>query len=360
MTARIDSFLHLVTEQNASDLHFAAGMVPTIRYGGDLLGLPFRRLGDAEARRFLLEILTPEQRATFEEDMELDFVYQIENVGRFRANMYQQSGGIAAVFRIIPDEIPNIEALGLPDVLHEFTRISNGLVLITGPTGAGKTTTLAAIIDAINETRQAHVITIEDPVEYLHTSKKSLITQRQVGKHAQTFAQALRSSLRESPDVVVVGEMRDLETIQLALQAAETGVLVFGTLHTDSAAKSIDRIIDALPDGARDQIRGLLSVLLRGVVSQILVKKSNGEGRVCAYEVLLQNWAVAHIIREAKTHQLDTVLMQPDNVDRGMLHLDTCLMRYVRQGIVDVDLGIRNSRFPDEFRKATAEFREEL
>jgi twitching motility protein PilT len=356
--ARIDSFLHLVTEQNASDLHFASGTVPTIRFSGELLPLPFRRLGESEARRFLLEILSEEQKQELARRLELDFVYAIPGVGRFRANYFHQTNGIAAVFRIIPATIPSIQELGLPEVLSRFADWSNGLVLVTGPTGAGKSTTLAAILNELNEKRDRHIITVEDPIEYLHECKKSVVTQRQVGEHALSFAQALRSALRESPDVLVVGEMRDLETISLALQAAETGVLVFGTLHTDSAAKAIDRVIDALPEGARDQTRGLLSVLLRAVVSQILVRTATGEGRACVYEVLLQNWAISNLIRESKVHQIDGVLMTAEAIEAGMVHMDTCLERYVRDGTISLDTALRVARYPDELRKATGDVRE--
>ena len=334
--------------------------MPTIRYAGDLLPLPFRELGEAETNRFLMEILTEEQRIQFTSEQELDFVYTIEGVGRFRTNFYNHVNGLGAVFRIIPKEVPTIEELFLPDVLHDLVNLHNGLVLITGPTGAGKTTTLAAIISQINKTKRRHIITIEDPIEFIHEPVKSVITQRQVGKHAESFSSALRSALRESPDVIVVGEMRDLETIHLALQAAETGVLVFGTLHTDSAPKAIDRVIDALPEGSRDQARGLLSVLLRGVVSQVLVKRANGEGRIAAFEVLLQNWAVSNMIRESKVHQLDQILLSPEHQQTGMIHMDTCLFRYVREGLVEPEVALRLAKYPDEFRKQIGTIREEL
>ncbi len=358
--ARIDSFLRLVTEQHASDLHFSAGSVPTIRFAGDLIPLPFRVLGESEAHRFLMEILNDEQRARFATGEELDFVHTLDGVGRFRTNYYNHVDGIGAVFRIIPDNVATIDELGLPDSLHHLTKLPNGLVLITGPTGAGKTTTLAALINEINQNYHKHIITIEDPVEFVHTQSKSIITQRQVGKHAESFASALRSALRESPDVVVVGEMRDLSTINLALQAAETGVLVFGTLHTDSAPKAIDRIVDALPEGSRDQARGLLSVLLRAVVSQVLVKRANGEGRVAAFEILIQNWAVANMIRESKVHQLDQLLLSPENQNQGMIHMDTCLFRYVREGLVEPDVALRLAKYPEEMRKQIGGIREEL
>src|SRR5229473_2020170 len=238
--ARFDSFLRLVAEQGASDLHFHAGNVPIIRHEGDLLPLPFRTLSELETSRFLLEIMTEEQRAEFEKKREIDFVYELPGVARFRANVFVQSQGFGSVFRVIKNEVPTLDELGMPAAVKRLTDLNNGLVLVTGPTGSGKSTTLAAMVDEINKTSQRHVISIEDPIEYLHTNHKAVITQRQVGKHAESFAGALRSALRESPDVLIVGEMRDLETIGLAIQAAETGVLVIGTLHANSASNAVD------------------------------------------------------------------------------------------------------------------------
>src|SRR5882672_4225325 len=277
---RIDSFLRLVAHQGASDLHFHAGNVPIIRHEGELVPLPFRLLSEVETSRFLLELMTPEQRAEFEEKQESDFVYDIPGVARFRANVFVQSHGLGAVFRVIPNRTPTLDELRLPPAVKRLTELNNGLVLVTGPTGSGKSTTLAAMVDSINKTSERHVISIEDPIEYLHTNHQAVITQRQIGKHAESFAAALRSALRESPDVLIVGEMRDLETIGLAIQAAETGVLVIGTLHANSASKAIDRIIDVIPEESREQMRSTLSVLVRGVISQHLVKHASGEGRV--------------------------------------------------------------------------------
>jgi len=276
--ARLDSFLKLVAEQQASDLHFHAGGVPMIRHDGDLMPLPFRALTELEARRFIMEIATPEQQGTLQREQQVDFVYVLPDVGRFRASVFVQSRGIGAVFRVIRNHIPSLEELRLPPVLTRLVRFKNGLVIVTGPTGAGKSTTLAAMVREINTTQSRHIITIEDPVEYVHEPLRSAITQREVGRHTESFATGLRAALRESPDVLVLGEMRDLETVQLALQAAETGVLVLGTLHTNSAAKAVDRILDVIPEESRDQVRGTLSLVLRAVVAQRLARLARRPG----------------------------------------------------------------------------------
>jgi twitching motility protein PilT len=356
--ARLDSFLRLVVEQHASDLHFHSGVTPLIRHDGDLVPLNFRTLAEGDTRRFLLEILTPEQRETFERERELDFIYELPESGRFRANMFQQARGIGSVFRIVPNRLPTIEELNLPPVVKKLTGLQNGLVLITGPTGSGKTTTLAALVHEINKTSNRHIITIEDPIEYVHTPIQSVITQRQVGRHVETFAGALRSSLRESPDVVVTGEMRDLETIQVALQAAETGVLVFGTLHTNSASKAADRIIDVFSEESREQIRGVVSVMLRGVLAQILVKRASGEGRMAALEVMLQTVGISNLIRENKCYQIDAYLQTADP-GSGMQSLDACLFQYIKDGLITPEEGLRVANFPDVLKRMTADLPEE-
>jgi twitching motility protein PilT len=353
--ARLDSFLRLVVDQRASDLHFHAGNVPIIRHDGELIPLPFRTLSPDESARFIHEILNEEQRALFERESELDFAYTAEGVGRFRANVFRQSHGVGAVFRVIPNTVPSIDGLSLPNVLRKLSGHQNGLVLVTGPTGSGKTTTLAAMIHEINATQRRHVITIEDPVEFIHTSLKSVVTQRQVGVHAATFHQAHRSALREAPDVLVVGEMRDHETVSLALSAAETGVLVFGTLHANSASKAVDRILNVCPDDGREQVRSVLSVLLRGVVAQQLCKRASGEGRVAAIEVLLQSYAVANMIRENKLHQLDGCLRSADPTTTGMQSLDQSLMQHVRQGVITPEEAMRVANNPEDFRRIALE-----
>jgi len=357
--ARIDSFLRLVAEQGASDLHFHAGNVPIIRHDGELMALPFRVLSEVETSRFLLEMMNDEQRAEFERTQECDLVYVIEGVGRFRANIFVQSQGLGAVFRVIRNKVPTLDELGLPLSVKRLTELNNGLVLVTGPTGSGKTTSLAAMVDEINKTSARHVISIEDPIEFLHQPIMGAITQRQVGKHTESFAGALRSALRESPDVLVVGEMRDMETIMLAISAAETGVLVFGTLHANSASKAIDRIIDVIPEESRDQVRSTLSVLLRGVVSQHLAKHASGEGRVAVLEVLLQSYAVSNLIRENKVFQIDSYLDTASFDGSGMLSLDASLFRLVKEGTIAVDEAIKLANQPETLKRLTSELPED-
>ncbi|MFO0553585.1 MAG: PilT/PilU family type 4a pilus ATPase [Polyangiaceae bacterium] len=357
MTAspRINSFLRLVAEQRASDLHFHAGSVPLIRHDGDLLPLPFRILSPDETRRFLHEIMTPAQRAAFEKSGEVDFAYAVEGLGRFRVNVFGQSRGIGGVFRIVPNRVPSIDELNLPRVLKKLAALQNGLVLVSGPTGSGKTTTLAAIIDEINRTARRHVITIEDPIEFVHTPDQSILTQREVGLHTESFAAALRAALRASPDVLVVGELRDLETVQLALAAAETGVLVFGTLHTNSAAKCIDRLIDLCPEEVHNQVRSTLSQTLRGVIAQQLVKAATGEGMLAAVEILLPSFALSHMIRENKVHQVDAYIQSHEGESSEMQHLDTVLMDYVRRGLVEPEEAALVARVPEVVRRAAPE-----
>jgi twitching motility protein PilT len=357
--ARIDSFLRLVVEQQASDLHMHAGSVPIIRHDGDLIPLPFRKLSAEEARRFLIEILTPEQVAIFDEQQDLDFAYAIENFGRFRANVMIQASGMSGVFRVIPEKIPTLDGIGMPPIAKKLADMSNGLVLITGPTGCGKTTTLAAVVNYVNASSKRHVITIEDPIEFVHKPIQSVITQRQVSLHTESFAAALRSALRESPDVLVVGELRDLESLNLALSAAETGVLVFATLHTNSAAKAIDRIIDLSPDEVREQVRGVISVLLKGVIAQHLCKRASGDGRVAVLEVLLQSYAVSNLIRENKIHQIDGYLATAEQAGTGMQALDSCIFNYIKDGVITLEEGLKVANMPDTVRRLISELPEE-
>lgn len=352
--ARIDSFLRLVAEQKASDLHFHSGAPPTIRFDGELLPLPFRTLSDTEARRFLEEILTSEQKEILSLQGQVDIIYSLPQVGRFRGSVFHQVEGSSAVFRVIPGRIPTLDDLGLPPSIEKLSRLQNGLVLVTGPTGSGKSTTLAALVRQINESSARHIITVEDPIEYVHEPVRSRVTQRQVGRHVESFSAALRSALREAPDVLVIGEMRDSETIQLALSAAETGVLVFGTLHTNTAARAVDRILDTLSEEIRDHARGVLSVLLRAVLAQRLLRRSTGEGRVAAVEVLVGSSAVGHMIRESKTHQIEGTL-QSSNDLQGNLGFDNCLFRLARQRLVSADEAIAYARMPDALTRRLSE-----
>jgi len=283
----------------------------------------------------LFEIISDEQREKFLQKKDLDFAYEIPNVARFRANYFYQKRGLGAVFRIIPSKILSVEELNLPETVLKFTRLSRGLVLVTGPTGSGKSTTLAAMIDYININRKEHILTIEDPVEFVHKNKNCLVNQREVLTHTGSFSMALRAALREDPDVILVGEMRDLETIELAITAAETGHLVFGTLHTNSAAKTVDRIIDAFPSDRQAQIRTMLSESLKGVISQQLLKRSDKPGRVASVEILYVNSAVANLIREGKTFQIPSVI-QTGKGD-GMQLMDQSIMDYLMKKVISPD-----------------------
>lgn len=353
--ARIDSFLRLVVEQQASDLHFHAGKVPLIRHHGELLPLPFRALSETETLRFLMELLDPEQRAIFEERHEFDLLYALPGVGRFRVNLFLQSYGAGAVFRIIPDRPPLLDVLGFPATMRRITTLSSGLVLIGGPTGSGKTTTLSAIVHEINRNQQRHILTIEEPIEFLHEPLMSAITQRQVGLHVDSFADALRSAMRAAPDVIVVGELREFETLNLALQAAEAGALVFGTLHTNSAAKTLLRVLDMAPDDARDHLRASLATHLRALVAQHLIRRQSGDGRIAAIEVLVNTPAAASMIREGKVAQLGAWL-QTQAPDTGCQSLDACLLHYVKEGHIDAASALELCEHRDGFRKSLDAF----
>jgi twitching motility protein PilT len=318
--ARIDALFKLLHDAGASDLHLSAGSPPIFRLRGEMERQNFKSLGHEELKALLYEILTPKQRETFEEKHDLDFAYSVPGLARFRGNYMMQHRGIAAVFRIIPSKILSADELGLPEGIRNLTKLRKGLVLVTGPTGSGKSTTLAAMIDLINNTRREHILTLEDPLEFIHENKMSLFNQRQIGEHSDSFASALRAALREDPDVILVGEMRDLETISLAMSAAETGHLVFGTLHTSSAAKTVDRIIDVFPKDGQEQVRAILSESLKGVVCQQLLKTADGKGRAAAQEIMVWNNAIGNLIREGKTFQIPSI-MQTGRKD-GMQLMD--------------------------------------
>lgn len=348
---RVDAFLELVVKQKGSDLHLVAGNPPRVRLDGDTYSVKYRELTTSEMEQLLFEIMTDAEINTFTEESNLDFAYEVKDLARFRVNAFKHLNGIGAVFRVIPSEIQSINQLGLPPVIKNLSRQRKGLILVTGPTGSGKSTTLAAIIDFINTERKGHIITIEDPIEFVHKNKNSLISQREVGEHTHSFSDALHSALREDPDVILVGELRDLTTIHLALTAAEMGILVMATLHTSSAASSIDRIINVFPPGEESYVRTMLSTSLCGVVSQQLLRKSDNKGRVAALEIMINNAAVANVIREGKTEQLDNVIQSGGM--QGMQLMDTALRRLMDSKAItgnDAYMKARNKADFEKFR----------
>ncbi len=333
--AQIDGLFKVMMDEGASDLHLSAGSPPYFRIHGDMIRSNSAPLTHDDLKNLIFEIITEKQRKEFIENWELDCAYEIKGLGRFRCNIFMQKNGLAAVFRQIPTKILPLEKLNLPPSLYDLAAVDKGLILVTGPTGSGKSTTLAALINYINQKEQKHILTVEDPIEFVHANQKSLVNQREVSSHTQSFANALKAALREDPDVILVGEMRDLETIQLAITAAETGHVVFGTLHTNSAAKTLDRIVDVFPAGQQKQIQSMLSESLRGVISQTLLKKADGNGRVGAVEVLINNSAVANLIREGKNYQIPSVMQT--NLKLGMLPLEQHLLQLVRAGMITKD-----------------------
>ena len=331
--AQIDQFLKLLVEQGGSDLHLTTGAPPMMRLHGHLKPYKFRELAAKDMETLVYEIMEEEARIRFLDTMDFDFAYEIEGVARFRVNVFRQRKGLGAVFRTIPSKILTADDLGLPEAVRNFGMLSKGLVLVTGPTGSGKSTTLAAIVDLINETRYDHILTIEDPIEFTHPNKRCLVNQREIGANTRSFASALRAALREDPDVIMVGEMRDRETIELGITAAETGHLVFGTLHTNSAPKTVDRIIDVFPADQQEQIRSMLAESLKGVVSQVLLRKKGGQGRVAAHEIMVGTSAVSNLIREDKLHQIPSII-QTGKKD-GMQLMDQHIMEHLMSGTVD-------------------------
>ncbi len=339
-----------VAARKASDLHLTAGAPPSIRSKGKVQPMEgFPVLTAQQTRDVVYGILSEDQRKRFETSQQLDLAYAIPNVARFRLNCYMQRGAVSAAFRLVPQDIPALDDLGVPAVLREFTRKPRGFVLVTGPTGSGKSTTLAAMIDVINRERQDHILTIEDPIEFLHNHKRSIVNQREVGSDAPDFALGLRAALRQDPDVILVGEMRDLETISTALTAAETGHLVFATLHTQSTAQTVDRIIDVFPPEQQQQVRTQLSVALQGIVTQQLLPTADGQGRAVACEVLVPNPAVRNLIRESKTHQIYSAIQTAGAI--GMQTMDADLVRLVRSGRITMELAEQRATVPEELRR---------
>lgn len=329
----ITQLLAFVMQNKASDLHLSANNPPIVRVYGQLKRLKSEALSNESIRGMLYSIMTDDQRAEYEKNLELDFAISFGEKARFRVNAFTNRNGAAAVFRTIPSVIPSMEELDLPPIMRRFAELEKGIVLVTGPTGSGKSTTLASMINHINETMPKHILTVEDPVEFFHTSKKALVNHRELGNDTQSFSRALKSALREDPDVILVGEMRDHETISLALTAAETGHLVFGTLHSSSAAKTIDRIIDVFPTGDKEMIRAMLSSSLQGVVAQSLLRRKGGEGRVAAFEVLVGTNAVRNLIRENQIPQMYSMIQTGSRY--GMVTMEDSVNSLLDQGIID-------------------------
>jgi twitching motility protein PilT len=339
-----------VIERNASDLHLTAGAHPTVRVRGRLQALhDYPVMTTQQTREIIYSILSNDQRQRLETDWQLDFAYAIPGRARFRVNAYHQRGALGAAFRLIPFAIKTVDELGLPSVMHELAKRPRGFVLVTGPTGSGKSTSLAAVIDEINSTREEHIMTIEDPIEFLHGHKKCIVNQREIGSDAHSFADGLKAALRQDPDVILVGEMRDLETIHTALTAAETGHLVFATLHTQDTPQTIDRIIDVFPASQQQQVRVQLSVALQGIITQQLLPTADGAGRIAACEVLLATPAIRNLIREGKTHQIYSSLQTGASL--GMQTMDAALASLVRQSKITQKIAESRSSTPEELRR---------
>ncbi|MCU1752608.1 type IV pilus twitching motility protein PilT [Pseudomonas sp. 6D_7.1_Bac1] len=342
----ITELLAFCAKQGASDLHLSAGLPPMIRVDGDVRRINLPALDDKQVRELIYAIMNDKQRVEFEQALETDFSFEAPGVARFRVNAFNQFRGPGAVFRTIPSKIQSMETLGMGDVFRRITDATRGLVLVTGPTGSGKSTTLATMIDYLNSHRHHHILTIEDPIEFVHESRKCLINQREVHRDTLSFSTALRSALREDPDVIMVGEMRDLETIRLALTAAETGHLVFGTLHTNSAAKTIDRVVDVFPGEEKSMVRSMLSESLQAVISQTLIKKIGG-GRVAAHEIMIGTSAIRNLIREDKIAQMYSSIQTGSS--QGMQTLDMCLKDLVSKGLISREHAREKARSPDNF-----------
>lgn len=346
--AKIDAFFKLMNEQGASDLHLVTGQQPVLRIRGELERVKFKILENDDLKAMLYEIAPEDKVKVFEETGDVDFGYEIPGLARYRANFFMQKYGVAAVFREIPSTILTSEQLGLPPVISKLAGLPRGLVLVTGPTGSGKSTTLAAIIDVANKTRKDHIITVEDPVEFVHESQSCVVNHREVGAHTKSFTSALRGALREDPDIILVGEMRDLETISLAVEAASTGHLVFGTLHTSSAAKTVDRVIEVFPSSEQAQIRSTLADGLRAVVAQVLFKRIDKKGRCCALEILIATPAVRNLIRENKTYQINSSIQTGKKF--GMQLLDDAIMEHLEKGRIHPDEAYAKANEKARFR----------
>lgn len=346
--AKIDAFFKLMHEYHASDLHLLVGSPPILRIYGELQKVKYKVLDEAELKPMLYEIITEHQMKIFEETGDLDFAYEVPGLGRYRANYFMHKQGIGAAFREIPHQIKTIDELHLPQVLKSMALLPKGFVLVTGPTGSGKSTTLAAIIDYANERRRARIITIEDPIEFVHQNKHCVISHREVGTHTKSFASALRSALREDPDIILVGEIRDLETARLAMEAAATGHLVFSTLHTIGATKTIERIVEMFPTDEQNLTRSLLADVIRGVISQTLFKRVDKPGRVAALEIMVGTYGVRNLIRENKTHQLPSLIQTGKKY--GMQTLDDAIMELLGKGWIDPEDAYLNAIDKSKFK----------
>jgi len=347
--SRVDAFLELLVKQNGSDLHLVSGNAPRVRLFGEIVPVKYRELTTDETQELLFEIMPQSLRTLLDKRGNIDMAYEVPGVSRFRVNVFRHVNGIGAVFRTIPADVQSLDDLGFPPVLKNLARHRKGLILVTGPTGSGKSTTLAGMVDFINQERKGHIITIEDPIEFIHKNKNCLISQREVGHHTERFADALRSTLREDPNVILVGEMRDLETIHLAVTAAEMGILVLGTLHTNGAAATVDRIINVFPPGEEPYIRTMLSTSLVGVVSQQLARTADHKGRVPALEILINNAAVGNIIREGKTDQLGNVIQSGGL--QGMQSIDTALRRLLDAKTITGEEAYLRARHKADFER---------
>jgi twitching motility protein PilT len=342
----ITELLSFTVQQGASDLHISAGMPPIIRVDGEVRRIKLPSLDHKQVHTLIYDIMNDKQRKEYEDVLETDFSFEVPGLARFRVNAFNQNRGAGAVFRTIPSKVLTLDDLGMGKVFQDLSELPRGLVLVTGPTGSGKSTTLAAMVDYVNDTRADHILTIEDPIEFVHESKKCLVNQREVHRDTHSFSHALRSALREDPDIILVGEMRDLETIRLALTAAETGHLVFGTLHTTSAAKTIDRVIDVFPAAEKDMVRSMLSESLMGVISQTLLKKPKG-GRVAAHEIMIGTPAIRNLIREAKVAQMYSAIQT--GASYGMKTLDQSLQELLKKGMISRETARERAANPQQF-----------
>lgn len=345
----LDKLLMFAAQRDASDIHLSAGSPPILRIHGQLRRVEGATITGEGLRSVINEIVDESQHRTLEETRELDFAYEVPNVARFRTNVFFQLRGESAAFRTIPNRVRTLDELNVPQGIRNLCEARKGIVLVTGPTGSGKSTTLAAMVDHINAHRREHILTIEDPIEYVHASKSCLVNQRQIGRHTASFANALRSALREDPDVILVGEMRDLETIALALTAAETGHLVFATLHTLSAPETVNRIVDVFPSEQQRQIRAMFANAVQGIVAQRLLPTKDGQGRVAAHEILIANAAIRNLIREEKTHQIHSSIQTGSGY--GMQTMDQALRRYVDQGVISLETARENATDPRGFHE---------